>query len=410
MKLATCVACVAFLAAETQAFVGNPQSQPRSSRHHQLHHGIGVARQAPSTFLSRLRRSPFSPLYQSTQDNADTVSESLEDEVRSMRVKEIKAELETLNVSTADAFEKEELVKRLVQARIKNGVSSGGNPSSNASTSPKEDPIISTPQSTSAATNTEGSSSSATDKVSSDNVIVAPLYFTTVDAGRVAAGVTIQSSDRPYATIQVDVSQSQSSQSSTKFPLNLLLDTACSGFVLRPSVVEKYKLPQLSTPVTMTGAGGSVGATGLTQVESFSVSTTTPASPTDTNVNDFGPMPAAVQDITGLPTALDGIIGLSFLNQFACVDMDFAKGTVSLYKRGTTPPADDASSKIVGQANMEYISSLGLYTVGVYLGDKGPVKMLVDSGKFSFAREICYHFACCSFSNDSFCSSTYRSL
>ena len=365
IRLLTClvVQSVVFFPVETQAFVHQqPNRRPR--------HDIGAT---DGMSLTRPRRTAFSRLYQSTQDNTDATIASLEAEIRSMRVKEIKAELENLNVSTADAFEKEELVKRLVQARIKSG---GSKQAESPSTSAKEKPA-STATNSGAASSTNG----ANTKDSDDTVIVAPLYYTTVDAGRMAAGVTIQSSDRPYATIQIDVSQTTSSQSSSKFPLNLLLDTACSGFVLRPSVVETYKLPQLSTPVTMTGAGGSVGATGLTQIESFSVSTTTPY--TSSTRNDFGPMPAAVQDITGLPTALDGIIGLSFLNQFACVDMDFVKGTVSLYKRGTTPPVDDGLSKVVGKANMEYISSLGLYTVGAYFGDKGPVTMLVDSGESS---------------------------
>jgi predicted aspartyl protease len=267
-----------------------------------------------------------------------------------MRVKEIKEELERLKVPTADAFEKEELVKRLVEARQKSTASSEANSSDIffSTTSPTVSPASS----------------------SDENVIVAPLYYTTVDAGRLASGVTLQSSDRPYATIQISVETG-----GDIFPLNLLLDTACSGFVLRPSVVERHKLPQMSTPVTMTGAGGTVAVTGLTQIEIFFVATTTSSSSSEA----FGPMPAAVQDITGLPSALDGIIGLSFLNQFECVDMDFTNRTVALYQNDVSHDNDNAS-KVVGRAKMKYLSSLGLYTVDVYLGDRGPVKMLVDSG------------------------------
>mmetsp|Transcript_20936 Transcript_20936/g.31562 ORF Transcript_20936/g.31562 Transcript_20936/m.31562 type:complete len:127 (+) Transcript_20936:77-457(+) len=42
------------------------------------------------------------------------------DDIRAMRVKEIQQELKTLRVSTADVFEKEELVKRLYDARNNN--------------------------------------------------------------------------------------------------------------------------------------------------------------------------------------------------------------------------------------------------------------------------------------------------
>jgi len=41
----------------------------------------------------------------------------LRDEVASMRVKQIKNELDTLGVQYADAFEKEDLVQRLIDAR-----------------------------------------------------------------------------------------------------------------------------------------------------------------------------------------------------------------------------------------------------------------------------------------------------
>ena len=54
----------------------------------------------------------------------------------------------------------------------------------------------------------------------------------------------------------------------------------------------------------MTGAGGTVGATGLTQIEKFSLNQD--EKPGNANPT-FGPLPAAVQDIGALPSTLDGI-------------------------------------------------------------------------------------------------------
>ena len=79
-----------------------------------------------------------------------------------------------------------------------------------------------------------------------------------------AALITNPASDADV-TIQIEVVQDGSSS----FPLSLLRDTACSGFVLRPSVVQKYNLRELDTPITMTGAGGTSGGTGLTQIDKF---------------------------------------------------------------------------------------------------------------------------------------------
>jgi predicted aspartyl protease len=261
---------------------------------------------------------------------------TLLDALRAMRVKELKAELSALQVSTQDVFEKEQLVQRLYKARKR-----GDKPKQTSSK-----PIPQT----------------------SDTVIRAPLFFTSMDQDlRIAAvnidgGITVNPSDQPFATIQIQVELGGKT-----FPLSLLLDTACSGFVLRPSVVDKYNLPKLQTPVTMTGAGGTVGATGLTQLERFRVGEAS-----------FGPLPAAVQDIGALPSSLDGIIGLSFLSRFSVVEMDFVKGELVLYKRGEPAPAVD-NSRVVAKGDMSLLP-LGIYMVDVFFGSRGPVKMLVDSG------------------------------
>ena len=274
-------------------------------------------------------------------------------EIKSMRVKELKEELTALGVSTKDAFEKEELVQRLYEAR-QGTLRSTPAPQNNNGARPSAPP----PQSQQPPTPT-----------ANNQILVAPLYLTSLEAGtRVAAtngaDITVQAKDHPYPSIKIQVTPSNGPD----FTLNLLLDTACSGIVLRPAVVKHYNLPQLSTPVTMTGAGGVASNTGLTQLENFKLET-----------HSFGPLPAAVQDIGALPNSLDGIIGLSFLNQFAGAEMDFRRGSLFLFPRGQLPELP-AEYEIAAEGDMSLIPKLGIYVVDVYLGGRGPVKMLVDSG------------------------------
>ena len=309
-------------------------------------------------------------LHHATTDDSD----SSWNEIRSMRVKDLKAELSALQVSTKDAFEKEELVQRLWKAREKNTV--------NAKKKKKKSTEDTTSTTTTSNKN-RGASCTGT-------VVVVPLRLVSVDAGqRISAvnghdiTVDAKAQDHPYPSIRIQVLESSGSSSS--FPLQLLLDTACSGIVLRPSVVQQYSssLPRLTTPVTMTGAGGVAGSTGLTQLDRFRLEDD---DEDDENSPVFGPLPVAVQDIGALPRTLDGIIGLSFLQQFEGISMDFTERTVAFfYPRGSTPSfsADPPSSEawsIAAQSSMTMLPRLGIYTVDVLLGGRGPVKMLVDTG------------------------------
>jgi predicted aspartyl protease len=249
------------------------------------------------------------------------------DEIRSLSIREIKQELASLQVSTKDAFEKEELVKRLADAR---------QPSSSTST---------------------------TDEV----VLETPLFLTTPDEQIEMAGnnlapherFTMEPSSQPYPTIQIQLQDGRT--------LNLLLDTACSGFVLRPETVQRYNLPTFSTPVTMTGAGGTTGATGLSQLQDFTL--------LGEKRQIFGKLPAAVTDIGALPRSLDGIIGLSFLQQFAQIELDFVRGVLLLNKNVVTGD----KTNCVASAPMSLLP-LGIYTADVFFGKRGPVKMIVDTG------------------------------
>jgi predicted aspartyl protease len=261
-------------------------------------------------------------------------------EIRSMRVKELKAELKERNISTADVFEKDELVKRLYEARQKS-------PSVPAPPSPPPPP-----QQPSHPTG---------------NVLEGDLLFTSMETGRSIPAynresIQIEGVGEPYPTIQIRVED--------RFDLTLLLDTACSGFVLRPSIVPKYGLKSYNMGASMTGAGGNVETAGLAQVGRFSFAG-----------DSFGSMPAAVQDIGALPTALDGIIGLSFLQQFPCSELDVENGKVRLYKTERQPEIPPGMA-VVAQGIMSR-TKLGIFTVDVSLDGRGPVKMLVDTGATS---------------------------
>lgn len=294
-------------------------------------------------FLATDHRHQSAPAYRAFSIFASETKH--DDEIaklRSLSVRELKAELTQLKEPTNDVFEKEQLVQRLFQART-----------SGKATSHKS----STARSYSVA------------QPSSSSAIQIPLFLTYMDDNvKIAAqnladgGIIAEAGDQPFATIQITVEGKQGD-----FQLNLLLDTACTGFVLRPEIVAKYNLPSFNTPVTMTGAGGQAGSTGLTQLDKFRVGD-----------QSFGPLPAAVQDIGALPRVLDGIIGLSFLSRFECVEMDFRQGKVTFFCE--TQPSKQDDLQTVGESEMKLLSSLGIYSVNVCIGGRGPVEMLFDTG------------------------------
>lgn len=271
-----------------------------------------------------------------------------------LTVTEIKEELKALDVAHDDVFEKRELVKRLAEARLR-----------------RKPADVSIPQKTQEQSTRESATPTG-------DVLQTPLFLTSMDQVRMIAavnmvdggGISIGPTEQQFATIQIQVFSP-----TTPFSINLLIDTACSGFVLRPNVVVQYKLPSYSTPVTMSGAGGTVGTTGLTQISSFGL---VPMDGNISNSNKFGPIPAAVQEIGALPSKLDGIIGLSFLSQFAAVELDFERGLVQFYKeKGVTKSAD---AVVAAEDTMRLLPRLGIYVTDVMLGTRGPVTMIVDSG------------------------------
>lgn len=312
-----------------------------------------------------LKRRDSGCLLSSTMGSDDDLLET----IRSMRVKELKMELTERKISISDVFDKEELVKRLFESRLASPTT-----------------II----------------QQHNDNDDNRDIIRADISFASVETGRSIPGTSLNSGETiridakgtPYPTITIHVLDND--QGGGKgFDLTLLLDTACSGFVLRPSTVQKYNMNSYSSSAsTMIGAGGTAGsiAGGLTQINSFTISGDTKSNVITYNYNGRQqPFPVAVQDIGALPTSLDGIIGLSFMNQFACTEIDIDNSKVTFYKKEPPPPIpkqnDDSSSlhhphDIIAEGNLSP-TRLGIWTVDTMVDGRGPIKMLVDTGATS---------------------------
>ena len=204
------------------------------------------------------------------------------------------------------------------------------------------------------------------------DAIVVPMQFYSLDSGRSVAAtnandVFLRPSPGKFPCIQVDIGNRRI--------ITLLVDTACTALVLRPSVVTKYGLPSYSAGATMTAAGGGNMAGALTQIDRFTLVGSNSES------KSFGPFPTAVQDIGALPPALDGIIGLSFLSQFAYVDFDFKSGNLILHENKQDPLTPE-NTVCLGKSNLESTRMM-IWAVRIMFDGKGPVKTIVDTGAAS---------------------------
>ena len=290
--------------------------------------------------LSRHYSSLFQ-LRSSTGMESDTSSRSSDgnvmyEEIKYMKIREIKKELECNNISTNDVFEKEELIQRLYQFRQKNN---------------------------------KKETSTTNDEISK-----VPLYFyslssTTSVSAKNHNDVHLRPSMGMFPAIQVRLSNG------SQQVLTLLLDTACSGLVIRPSVIQKYNIPMYGGSASMTAAGGNTSTGGIANMgplmlEDGSYTTAEPA---------------AVQDIGALPNELDGIIGLSFLKQYETIEFDFQTQDLRLSKKQTTlekQPKIDDNLMVVAEGVLK-ICRIGVYTVECMFDGRGPVNMLLDTGAAS---------------------------
>ena len=187
--------------------------------------------------------------------------------------------------------------------------------------------------------------------------------FRSVDAANTGQSIYVRPSPGQFACIRAELPYNCKT-------LTLLVDTACSGVVLSPSSVSRLKIQTFKNAFgSMAAAGGNVANTAVAQLESLKIGAIT-----------TGAMPAAVQDIGALPSGIDGIIGLTFLNQYATVDMSFDKGRLQLYRRHMNP----ATPGLVELAKTKMKETrLKIYTAQVMLDGRGPVTMLVDTGAAS---------------------------
>ena len=111
-----CICCILSVTTKVE-LLSQSFSLTSRLRHHQPyhHHGkvtIAFSSAAPNDATIKNLSS------ESSSSSALYVNASLLESLRSMKVKEIKSELDSMRVSTSDVFEKEELVLRLYSARI----------------------------------------------------------------------------------------------------------------------------------------------------------------------------------------------------------------------------------------------------------------------------------------------------
>jgi predicted aspartyl protease len=274
--------------------------------------------------------------------NASDLDAEIES-VRSMRIKDLKLELDTSLIDYSDVLEKEELVRRVVQARKHDTLRAAAVKSKNGYATP-------------------------------NRAIVVPLFVITPSSRKLTLtdeiSMAIDTGDE-FPAIQIKIPLAPGSKN--EHTLTLLVDTACSSLVLRPTIPRQLGLPLLSSPAsTMTGASGvGAGAGHITQLPRFYL---------DGHQcrHEFGPLPAALQDIGVLPSVLDGIIGMTFLSRFEAVDFDFESSRLIFH---IEPPGQNINHG--STAPMQMIGSYGIYAVDAWLDGRGPIRLLIDTGASS---------------------------
>ncbi len=269
--------------------------------------------------------------------------EELLTEIKSLRVRQLKQELDDAGIDVSDVFEKDELVKRLLDHRKKPKAS--------------EEVLENQKQQNSWEKTTPHPSST----------VCVPMDFHSLTPDKAVASnnsnIYLRPSPGKYPSINLSIP-------GQKRPLTLLVDTACSGLILRPSIVKQYNLPTFNAGVTMTAAGGSVEGTSVAKLNGAVMDD-------GTVLED---LMVAGQDIGALPNKLDGIVGLSFLNQFQSTLFDFKDSKLILEKKKNS--CKENGMDLLAKCDMK-LCKIGVWTVDVTLDGRGPVKMLVDTGAAS---------------------------
>ena len=244
-------------------------------------------------------------------------------------MREIKSELNTLNISTADAFEKEELVQRLVHARLSSAIDrtvTERTKKKKKRRSYDDDSFVSATATTESVINMQelqgAHSQNAKSSPITDAIIKTPFVYFSLDSNKQiqdqkSQDVYIRPSPGKYVAVRVKL-QSRNSQDDVEY--TLLVDTACSGIVLSPKAISRAGdlIQTIKGAASMTTAGGGQGGY---DVAKWGDNSTTKFIVGGVDINEiegFGSSMmnmAAVNDIGALPEGLDGILGLSFLNK-----------------------------------------------------------------------------------------------
>mmetsp|Transcript_1721 Transcript_1721/g.2472 ORF Transcript_1721/g.2472 Transcript_1721/m.2472 type:complete len:493 (-) Transcript_1721:363-1841(-) len=327
-------------------------------------HGSSFKKNAPLALNSR-----------NNYKNSDETRITTVDKIRALRVRELKSELNSLGITTDDVFEKEELVKRLLQARF---------------TSPNEDERELGQE----------KFSRGGDKFSLDNntnrplEISIPLGYHSLSNNYVTArnreDVFLRPSPGKFISIDLyltgkELDEAKGYTEADFKHLTLLVDTACSGIVLRPSVASKLALPSYNGgSASMTSAGGTTITHGsIYMLEHMALSTITlEGDITRRKIHGLKGLclPSVVQEIGPLPQSLDGIIGLSFLERFARVEFDFSLGVLNLVPTTISPPTYSLNQpmKVVATSKLKK-TQLGIYLTHCVI-DGREVNLVLDTG------------------------------
>ena len=385
-----CICCILSVTTKVVLLSQSFLLTPYCLRHHKPyhHHGkviIAFSSAAPNDATIKNLSS------ESSSSSELYVNASLLESLRSMKVKEIKSELDSMRVSTSDVFEKEELVQRLYSARIMQ------QREANDAVDDKGNELIKNKKRRIYDDNVdnenlvEESPRGSNDSGHNWSITTPLTYFQLGPSQPVAArnsnNLYIRPSPGKYAAIKVQMRSKDSSSNNRIVEWMLLVDTACSGLVLSPSAVKRANdicrgmIKIINNAGTMTMAGSSSG--GMTSVAKWDERATQMivGGVEIPNSGMNGGNMAACQDIGALPVGLDGILGLSFLDQFACVDFDFVNDELRLDRTNCNPYIPNVDN-VVAKGTL-ILTRLRIHAVDVILDGRGPVRMLVDTGAAS---------------------------
>ena len=363
------------------------------------------------TFVSRklARNSQIDDQADGGESSSSSFFEqSLLESLRSMRTRELKSELDSLRVATRDVFEKEELVRRLYNKRMmvqrrRTATNDDDDGARGTNTKRKKRrrydvddddvDVVTERENEVVGPRTRGGRWMITtpfiyyDLGSSRPVIAARngaddgTVFIRPSPGRYASIKVRLLNRRTYPYFSID-DDDDDDDGELVVEWTLLVDTACSGLVLSPNAIKRAN-DKCPNAIRITNNAGTMAMAGSSSGGTTSVATWDErrVKMTVGDVLIDGNNVAACQDIGALPAGLDGIIGLSFLGRYACVDFDFANNELRLDREDRDSYVSNIDD-VVARGALS-LTRLRVYAADVILDGRGPVRMLVDTGAAS---------------------------